>query len=214
MGKYGWVTRMCMDRVDEVIVMSDEMAAELDRRCHVIPHGVDLDVFEPRDQAAARVEVGFEPDAKHVLFPYPPKRPVKDYPRAERIVERVDAELAAPVRLHTVQGVDHDRMSVYMNAADSLLLTSKREGSPNTVKEALACDLPIVATDVGDVRKQLADVTPSAIGTTDAELVAGLIDVLERGERSNGRERARQLGLDQMGRRIRAVYDDLLEGES
>ena len=214
MGKYGWVTRLCVDRVEEVIVMSDEMAATLDRRCHVIPHGVDLDVFEPRAQPDARADLGWDPEVKHVLFPYPTQRPVKDYPRARRVVERADAELTVPVRLHTVQGVDHERMSTYMNAADSLLLTSKREGSPNTVKEALACNLPVVATDVGDVRQQLADVQPSAVGTTDAELVTGLVDVLERGERSNGRERARQLGLDRMGRRIRAVYDDVLEGDS
>jgi glycosyltransferase involved in cell wall biosynthesis len=214
MGEYGWVTKRCVRHVEEVIVMSEEMAAELGREAHVIPHGVDLDLFAPQPTAAARAEVGWDSDAAHVLFPYPPGREVKNYPRAARVFERASEHIQGRVELQTVHGVDHDEMPTYMNAADALLFTSKREGSPNTVKEALACDLPVVATDVGDVRQQLADLPLSAVCRTDDDLIEGLIRALEgEGEAGRHRERAHDYGLEEMGRRIRAVYDEVREGD-
>lgn len=94
-----------------------------------------------------------------------------------------------------------------MNAADVLLLTSDSEGSPNSVKEALACDLPVVALDVGDVRERLAGVDPSRVATDDAELVEGLVDVLRREERSNGREAAREVSIERTADRMLDVYE-------
>jgi len=112
--------------------------------------------------------------------------------------------------LHAVTGVPHEEMPTHMNAADALLLTSKREGSPNSVKEAMACNLPVVATDVGDVADRLRDVTPSHVCRSDAELVDGLVDVLDRGVPSNGRAAIEPLGLERMAARIRDVYENAL----
>ena len=94
-----------------------------------------------------------------------------------------------------------------MNAADALLLTSKLEGSPNTVKEAMACNLPVVSTDVGDVRTRLENVTPSAVCTSEAELVDRLVEVLETGERSNGRTHVETVSWDRMADEIIQVYN-------
>jgi len=108
--------------------------------------------------------------------------------------------------------VDHDRVYLYMNAADVLLLTSRREGSPNTVKEALACNLPVVSTDVGDVRTQLDGVSPSAVCDGDRELVDELVDVLDAGERPDSHEKVqREMSIDRMGERILDVYESALE---
>lgn len=210
MGQYGPVSKLCARYADEVIVMSDEMAAQLDRDCHVIPHGVDLERFKPAPGADARAELGWRPDAHHVLFPYPPERDVKNHPRAQRIVDRTQVDLDGDVVLHTITGVPHEQMSTYMNAADALLITSNREGSPNSVKEAMACNLPVVTTDVGDVRERLRDVSPSTVSDSDAELVAGLVDILERGEPSNGREAAREVSVAHTSDRIRAVYQSVV----
>lgn len=208
-GTFGRVSRWCARRADAVIVMSDRMAAALGTECHVIPHGVNLDRFRPSSRRAARETLGWRQAGKHVLFPYPAGRPEKDFPRAERTVVAVEEELAEPIELHTVRGVPHAQMPVYMNAADAMLLTSKWEGSPNTVKEALACNLPVVSTDVGDVRERLTGVEPSRVCRTDAELASGLTSVLRRGDRSNGRSSVRALGLEQMGRNIRKVYESV-----
>jgi len=209
MGKYGPLTKRLAPHCDTVIVMSEGMAASYGRECRVIPHGVDLDVFAPMDQDHAREEVGWPRDERTVLFPYPPKREVKDYPRARRLVDRASARLDRPVTLRTATDIPHERMPYYLNAADALLMTSKREGSPNTVKEAIACNLPVVSTDVGDVRERLAPVEPSTVSDDDAELAAGLAEILRRGERSNGRTHAAEIGVERMGRRLLSVYESV-----
>ena len=211
LGEYGWLSRRCARHCDAVVVMSEEMADALDVTCHVIPHGVDCQRFTPAPPAVARDQVDWDNDARHVLFPYPPSRAVKDYPRAERVVEAASERVDAPVELQTVYGVDHDDMSAYYNAADVLLLPSKSEGSPNSVKEAMACNLPVVTTDVGDVRERLDGVSPSHVCTSDEEVVDGLVDVLADPRRSNGRQAARDVSLERMGERLRTVYDTVLE---
>jgi glycosyltransferase involved in cell wall biosynthesis len=210
-GTFGRLSRFCAHHADAVIVMSDEMAAALDDDCEVIPHGVDLSLFHPIPTAEARETLGWRPDARHVLFPYPPDADVKDYPRAERVVAAARERLDSDVELQTVSGVPHDRMPLYMNAADALLLTSRHEGSPNVVKEALGCNLPIVATDVGDVSLRLDGVDPSAVGETDEELVDGLVDVLGNPRRSEGRASVQSLSLERMGEQIRGVYGRVVD---
>ena len=203
------VSSLCAPFCEEVIVMSEEMREELGRDARVIPDGVDLERFQPEPQERAREKVGWDDagDAYQVLFPYPPEREVKNYPRARRIVTAADNLLDRPVELRTVHGVDHDAVPDYMNAADALLLTSHSEGSPNSVKEAMACNLPVVAVDVGDVRERLARVEPSWVATSDEELITGLMDVLERGERSNGREAAKEVSIERTTERILEVYE-------
>lgn len=207
-GRYGWVSDVCTAYADEVIVMSQDMADALDCDCHVIPHGVDFEKFRPRDRAAARRDVGWDLDERHVLFPYYTDRPVKNYPLAKRVTERARERLDRPLTLQTVTDVPHDRMPTYMNAADCLLLTSRWEGSPNAVKEALACNLPVVSRPVGDVPERLEGVSPSGIGTTEADLVDTLVSVLKADERSNGREETEELSLTRMGERIAEVYEE------
>lgn len=211
MGDFGWLSKFCARHVDAVVVMSRGMAEELRQPCYVVPHGVDLDRFRPMDRAAARDDLGWDPDTRYVLFPYPPERGVKDYPRADRLVDAAGERVDAPVELASVTGVPHARMPVYMNAADVLLLTSKREGSPNAVKEALACGLPVVASDVGDVRERLRDVTPATVSDDDDDLVDGLVDVLSDPRRSDGREAARELSVDRTSARLRGVYETVLD---
>nr|WP_276250858.1 glycosyltransferase [Halomicroarcula sp. SHR3] len=209
MGQYGPVTKRIAPLCDAVVVMSEGMADVYGGDCRVIPHGVDLDMFEPMDRDAAREEVGWPTDERIILFPYPPKREVKNHPRARAIVDRVAARLDLPVSLRTATDIPHERMSYYLNAADALLLTSHREGSPNTVKEALACNLPVVATDVGDVARRLDGVEPSTVSDDNDELVAGLVEILRSGERSNGREHAAEIGVERMGARLLSVYESV-----
>ncbi len=208
LGKYGRVGSLCARCADEVVVMSPQMAEALSTDSHVIPHGIDLDRFQPQPQSAAQRKLGWDPEVNHLLFPYPPTRTVKDYPRAERIVEAVDKRGGHPVELHSVSGVPHERVAVYMNAADVLLLTSTREGSPNSVKEALACNLPVVATDVGDVRERLTDVSPSAVSDDDEELISAVGDILSADTRSNGREIVADISHGRQVERLIRVYEE------
>lgn len=210
-GALGPVSRACSRLADQVVVMSAAMAEELGTDCRVIPHGVDTERFQPGTQRDAQATLGWT-DGYHVLFPYAPDRAVKNYPRAEQIVDAVGDRLHADVSLHAVTGVPHEQMPTYYVAADALLLPSAHEGSPNAVKEALACNLPVVSTPVGDVPERLDGVTPSGTAETDAGLTSALAAVLARDERSNGREQVFELTRDRTARELAAVYREVLDG--
>jgi glycosyltransferase involved in cell wall biosynthesis len=210
-GRYGHVSRLAARFADAVVVMSEDMADDLGRDCYVVPHGVDLDMFQPEPTDEARQRLGWREDAHHVLFPYPQGRAVKDYPRAERVVEAARERVDGDLVLHSVSGVDHEDMSTYFNAADVLLLTSRREGSPNVVKEALACNLPVVSTDVGDVRERVADVTGSRVAASADELADGVAGALRIDGESNGRAAARRVGKERCTAQLLGVYRDVLD---
>ncbi|SDJ48256.1 glycosyltransferase [Natronorubrum texcoconense] len=206
----GLVTKACAWRCDAITVRSEEMRKLLGRDAHILPSGIDLERFRPIDQRTAREHVGWDLEGTHVLFPYSPEYERKNFPLAERVVERAETELGQQVSLQTISGVPHEAVVYYMNAADVLMLTSDHEGSPNTVKEAMACNLPVVSTAVGDVRERLDGVSPSRIGTSEKQLVDGLIEVIRADNRSNGRDAVRKVSWDRIGDRILELYQSVL----
>lgn len=209
-GQYDRVCDFCAKRFAASIVRNKSMEQKLDVNAHIIPAGVDMDLFEPSSMEAARQSVGWSSEKRHILFPYAPRNERKNYPLAKSVVEMVNERVDDEVVLQTVYNVSHDRIPTYMNASDALILTSKLEGSPNTVKEAMACNLPVVSTDVGDVRERLAAVHPSTVASETDELVDGLVSVIEDGGRSNGREQVKPLSWDRIGDEIISVYETVV----
>ncbi len=205
-GRFGLACRTFAKACDEVVVMTPSMAARLDRECHIIPHGVDFETFRPLDRDTARKTVGWPADGRHVLFPYDPDREVKNYPLAEEVVAAADERFDESVDLRTVDDVAHEEMVAYLNAADALLVTSHTEGSPNVVKEALACNVPVVSRDVGDVAFRLAGVSPSATCQSRESLVDALVSVLRTDCRSNGRSSIAELSTERTAARLERVY--------
>jgi glycosyltransferase involved in cell wall biosynthesis len=131
---------------------------------------------------------------------------------AEAAIERAHMDLDR-IRLEVAYGVSPDRMPLLMNAADCLLLTSSIEGSPNVVKEALMCNLPVVATAAGDVAELLEGVEPSYVcEASDVALAGALVRCLRRGERSNGRERSARLDGNVVARSLIELYLEVAPG--
>jgi len=174
------------------VTQSREMHARLPaparRRDAIIHCGVDSTRFAPEDRAQARRRLGWDEHERIVLFAATrPHEPRKRLDIAQAVVGHAEAEVG-PIRLAVAENLAPDSIPVMMNAADCLLLTSMAEGSPVVVKEALMCNLPVVATDVADVRDLLHEVSPSAVCNHDpAELGAALAEVLQANRRSNGR---------------------------
>jgi len=207
------LTRLCATRSDHVIVRSQEMKDALPCDATILPSGVDMSLFEPMDQAEAQEAVGWEPDHRHVIFPYHPSNEKKRYPVAKETVERANELFDETIQLQVVDDADFDEMPLYYNAADVLLMPSLREGSPNTVKEAMACNLPVVSTEAGDTRTRLGPVKHSYVCSTDAELVDGVVSALDAGERSDGREYVEEVSLKRMGERIISIYESVLNDQ-
>jgi teichuronic acid biosynthesis glycosyltransferase TuaC len=112
-------------------------------RARVLPCGVDVERFKPIARARARAELGLDPRGSYLLFPADPARPEKRHDRAAALAASVGAQLL------TLGGVEPGRVPLYVNAADAVLVPSEREGFGLAVLEALACDVPVLATPVG-----------------------------------------------------------------
>jgi glycosyltransferase involved in cell wall biosynthesis len=211
------------------IVKTPEMAARLGgRNVHVIPNGVDLQLFKPMDKREARRRLGLDPDGRFILFPADPSRPEKDFPTARLAVDRLNATKPTPVRpgavmrtpgippaeLLVLHGVAHTRVPLFMNAADAVLLTSFYEGSPNAIKESLACERPIVSTDVGDVRSLINGLPGCVVAPRDPEIVAQSLEMALAfdGPSTGGRGRVADLSLEIVARQVLAVYERVLAG--
>jgi glycosyltransferase involved in cell wall biosynthesis len=197
-----------------VITKSNEMADRLPkrtrRRTTVLPNGVNTNVFRPLDRAEARERVGWSDDERVALFAATrPESPRKRRGLAEAAC-REAADKIGPVHLHVTGDCSPDDMPVLLNAADCLLLTSSIEGSPNVVKEAVMCNLPVVTTPTGDVEEILAAVEPSWIcEPTPAALGDALTVCLRSRTRSNGRAVAGWLDERRIAERLIALYRQL-----
>lgn len=201
-----------------VIVKSDEMKVKLGlKRALVIPNGVDLNIFKPLDKQVCRQALGLESQTKYLLFAADPVREVKNYPlalEAFNLFQTTNSQLStANCQLLTLGNVPHSDIPKYLNACDALLLTSKWEGSPNIVKEAMACSMPVVSTQVGDVKWLFGDVEGYFLTQHEPNDVAEKIKaVLDFSGKTKGRERLIELGLDSesVAKRIVEVYNSVV----
>ena len=211
----GWVLRQIARGVarmaDEAILVADRLTRLLPRRdYHIIPSGLDLDLFRPCPQPEARLRLNLAPGFRYILFAASPENPTKRYGLAQAAVERLDPRYRA--KLIVATGVEPARMPIYMSACDVLLLTSLHEGSPNVVKEALACNLPVVSTDVGDVRERIRNVEGCVLCENDDPqvLASALSAVLDRSQRVAGRAAVHELDELLLTRKVIGVYERAL----
>lgn len=195
------------------IVKSERMKQQIGiQKSLVIPNGVDLKMFRFIEKKEALTKVSFDKEKKHVIFVSSPDRLEKKYLLAKNAVDLLRND---GVELNVVKNVDHQLMPYYMNAADILLLTSSWEGSPNVVKEAMACNLPIVSTDVGDVKEIIGNTEGCYITLYDPKDVAQKIKMaLDFGKRTNGRNKIEHLDINKVAIRIKHCYEDILRSKS
>ncbi len=209
-----WLSQYAARKAARMICVSDALKLRLwwgRDRTVVLPSGVDTDLFFPRSQAEARAALGWEQHERIVLFNAGLSPAVKRLDLAQAAVNEAET-MCGCIRLLQLDGrVPHPAVATMMNGADCLVMTSDWEGSPNIIKEALACNLPVVSVDVGDVRERLAGVAPSRIVERDPQAVAqGLAEILARPRRSNGHASIAQITQNHIARQIVALYREAL----
>jgi glycosyltransferase involved in cell wall biosynthesis len=207
---FGQLARLC----DATITKSEEMERRLPAawraRNHVIPNGVDLSSFEALPKAAARARLGWAADQPVVLFVGNPQERRKNYAIAQRTCERLAARIA-DLQLRVAWRVPHREVALWMSAADALLFPSSCEGSPNVIKEAMAAELPIVATPVGDIEERLRGLPGCSVRPANpAALADGLAAAVRHGRVPEARRAVLELSLENVARRVNAVYDKVL----
>lgn len=202
-------------RAAGVVVVSPELRDALPRwidrdRVRVIPCGIDLARFQPRDRAECRRRLDWSMQEFAVLFNGGSQDPVKRPELAHEAV-RILRERYPHATLRELRGVPNVDVPEWMNASNVLLLTSQHEGSPTVVKEALACNLPVVSVDVGDVRERIGGVEGCHVVAPDATALAErLAAVLERGQLVRGREQVEGLSIEAIGVSLKAFYELVL----
>ena len=195
--------------VAERIIVAERLRTRL-WSATLIPMGVDMKLFAPRPRKEARQALGLDPGRKYILFVANPGNRCKRFDIAEAAVGILAAD-EPDVELLPVYQVTHDRVPVYMNASNVLVMTSDHEASPCVVKEALASNLPVVSVDCGDVRERLAGVDGSFICERDPrDVAARLREALRFDGTHDGRRHVEAISLENTARLTIAVYEKAL----
>lgn len=170
----------------------------------ILPNGVDTTLFRPMDKTDCQKRIGWDISKKHIFFPASKDRPEKNYQLARISVEAISE---FDIVLHDASGVKNEEMPIYYNAANLVLLTSIWEGSPNAIKEALACNRPIISTKVGDVPWLLSGVKGCyLIENNYSSISKHIYEVLKSDEKCSGNEAISRLELKR-----EQVADKLIE---
>jgi glycosyltransferase involved in cell wall biosynthesis len=175
------------------------------RRVAVLPCGIDLERLKPIPRADARRELGLDPDGRYLLFPADPSRPEKRVDRARELVPD-------GVELLHYDNTPPERVPLYINAADAVLVTSEREGFGLAPLEALACDVPVIATDVGIAPLALAGIPGTLCAPYERDSwQRALAPHLEAADpRIQGRGRAALFSSRRMAERVACAYRDVV----
>jgi glycosyltransferase involved in cell wall biosynthesis len=173
-------------------------------RLEVLPCGVDVERFQPIPRATARRELGLDEHGRYLLFPSDPARPEKRFDRAR--------SLAGEVPLLTLGAVEPQQVPLWVNAADAVLVTSGRESFGLAVLEALACDVPVLATPVGIAPDVLGGIAGTLCAPFDPAVWRPALEALlaQPDPRVSGRAVAERFSVGRMAERVLAAWRTLL----
>jgi len=182
--------------------------SDLTTKVTLLPYGINTVLFTPTDKLLARKLLGFHSDDLLVVFAGAFKNPIKNPGLAKEAVQ-----LISNVKLLELGNYTREELSQLMNAVDVALMTSFTEGSPQFIKEAMACNCPIVSVSVGDVPFVVEGVEGCFIASYEAENLAEKIKMaLSFGKRTEGRKRIIELGwsTEEVAEKLVSLYREIL----
>jgi len=208
-------SQLAVLRAAAVICVSDELRARhWSRRglVRIVPDGTDVSLFKPLDKLDARRKLNWPFDERVVFFHEGGRPEVKRRDLADASLKEA-RKLLGPCRLEVMgSDVPHDRVPLLLNASDCLLMTSDFEGSPNIVREALACNVPIVSVDVGDVRRWIASLDGTRIVFRDpVEIGRALAEIIASGIRPTVESKTSQFSDESSRNAVLETYHQVLK---
>ncbi len=214
----GWLKKITLKfqkKWDVTILKSKDMQEHLQLESfNILPNGVDTKRFCPIPKNEARNQLNLDLEDKLLVFIANPNREEKNFKLAQDAMNLVKTK---NVKLIPVYNTPNEKIPLYLNAADMLVLSSKYEGSVNVVKEAMACNTPIVSTNVGDVQKNISGLQSCLISDNNpVDFAAKIDEVLLLAHRSNGRDRIFELQLDSVSvaNKLKEIYKNSSERSS
>lgn len=171
----------------------------------VLPCGVDLNKFTPVDRTESRLQLGLHPEGRYILFAGAFDNEVKNAPLA-----KAACSLLPQSELLELRKRSREEVVLMMNAADLLLVTSHHEGSPQVVKEALACNLPIVSIDVGDISQLLSFSHGGVIAEPSPQaLASAMAQYLNTPQRTHAREKMGPYNNTHIATQLCSIYNSI-----
>lgn len=209
-GWQGWLCKRLSVLVDGATVTSKRHHADLGMAdARVVPCGADMELFRPMPKDECRRKLGLSLEEKLPLFAGA-QRPEKRVPLIKEAVSLV-AKDNPKVRLLLASGIPHAEIPIWMNAADCLILASDWEGSPVVIKEAMACNLPVVTVDVGDTAEVIDGVEGCWLSEqTAVDLATNINSALAFEGHCGGREAISKISLDHTIESVLKLYEDVL----
>jgi teichuronic acid biosynthesis glycosyltransferase TuaC len=180
-----FISGIVAKKSDQVIVVSKKLAAKLPKGLDfkVLPSGIDLELFKPIDKTYCRNKLKLPQDKKIIFFPSDPNREVKRFDLAEKAFLQYNKINHQSILL-TTNNIPYTEMVYYFNASDLVLFTSKNEGSPNVIKEAMACNTPVLTVDVGDVSEYVNKCEGNIICSDDIDVLSQNLIIMTGNENS------------------------------
>ncbi len=208
------ISSLAIRRADYTICVAQHIYDKLylkPKRYIIQPCGIDLKDLLLVDKAKAMKEMGLSSDKINILFGGSFSNARKNAPLAQAAISLLNRD---DINLIEMKGFNRSQVNKLLCGCDMLLLPTKSEGSPQVLKEAMACNCSIVATDVADIAFLLQGVTNSYVTTFDPSDVADkILRVIECGQRTNGRDRINELKLDNplVCETILGIYKEVLK---
>lgn len=203
-----FVSKLAIMNSDAVIAVSEQIFNRISHRNKFyLPCGVAEQFIEFAEQSGSE-----ETRNKLVVFPSSPSRPEKDFDKFQSIISQVESSIGKPVEYEVLENKSREQIAKLFTDARCLLMTSKHEGSPQVVKEAIYCDLPVISTDVGDVKKLIQQNSYCTVSDSEKSLsqaVAKLLSINFLKGADYCSESKQKLSNKTVTKQLQKIYSDL-----